>query len=550
MILQFIVLAFIILVALFLAAEGPLTAVLLLASAIFASALAMGIYEPVSHIMLGWRPGFARGVSFLLIFFIGFSIIRSLFDFLVRGDINLPLWPARISAGIVGFFVGMIVIGSVMIGVEMLPLPATILGFNRYPQGMSRTVGNSTGLWLAPDSFTLLLWDSLSGGAFGGPVAFATVHPDLSRELYGYRHTIQYSGHHAMSPNLLTVLGEGEPAHVLRQLGIPFPGDQNKIILIRSSVRHGHKPPDVSSDEGYLRLTPTEVRLITAQGSQYYPIGYLKDGSQFRPITLNTPIVDDYRRVKGHHVVIQNWVFKIRRSQQPQYLEIKGTARVDLAATTFPKELASLPVADYPQHPYANSSLTVAMAPGQTSHLVHVWVIRSNTPKSHISDALQSAYHRLGVISKAIRANSAVWTEAEAKVKGIPNPDVAASFRNQANMRMADSGSMPEDLSIMIPIFLNSQVDKTTSSSLSRMKVYFNDTLLPLLKRDRVSNVSLSGTTAQSIHIAPGSYVVLAWRTGAAKMKVWLNTANITAGTKTNLNLAKSNLLVDYNLSK
>ncbi len=550
MILQFIVLLYILLVAMFLATEGPLTAILVLASALFASGLAMGIYEPVSHYLMGWRPGFARGASFLLIFFIGFSAIRSLFDFLVRGEIDLPLWPARISAGVVGFFVGMIIIGSVVIGVEMLPLPTTILGFNRYPDGIFQKAGNSSGLWLAPDSFTIAIWDSLSEGAFGGPTSFADVHPDLSRELYGLRHTIQFTGHHALAPQLLSVLGEGEPAHVLRLLGIPEPAADRKIILIRSQVRRGTKPPAISSDAGFLRLTPTEVRLVTKEGSQYYPIGYLKDGAQFRPLTLNSPVVDDFRRVKGHHVVIQNWIFEINRDQKPKYFEIKGTARVDMTAITLPKSLAALPVDDYPQHPYANSTLAVSLSSGQSKHLVHAWIIRATTPKHHIGDALQNAYHRLGIISRAINANDAAWTQAEAKVKGTPTPGAAISYRNQANMRMPDTDSEPENYDLMIPIFLNSQVGKTTSDSLSRIKTYLNGTLLPLLKQDRVANLSLNGSTVQTLHIAPGSYVIFAWRAGAAKMKIWLKNADVKAGTSTSAVLGAQNLQVHYNLSK
>ncbi len=550
MILQIIVLLFILLAALFLTTEGPLTAVLVFASAVFASALAMGIYEPVSHFFMGMRPGYARGAAFLLVFFVGFSVIRSLFDFLVRGDIDMPLWPAKITAGIVGFFTGMIIIGSVVIGVEMLPLPTTILGFNRYPQGMTQQAGNSSGLWLAPDSFTIAIWNSLSGGAFGGSPSFAAVHPDISRELYGYRHTIQYSGHHALAPQLLKVLGEGEPEHVLHLLGIPQPPAGRKIILIRSQVRHGSKPPAISSDGGYLRLTPTEVRLVTAQGSQYYPIGYLKDGAQFRPLTLNTPIVDDYRRVGGKHVVIQNWIFQVRRDQKPRYFEIKGSARVDLAAITLPKSLAALPVADYPQHPYANSTLAISLDAGQGKGLVHCWIVRASTPKQHIEYALQNAFHRLGIISRAIRKNDAAWTKAENAVKGEPTPGEATMYRGQANMRMPDTASAPEDWELMIPIFLNSQVGKTTSDSLSRLKTYVKGTLLPLLKRDRTASLSLVGAARQTIHIAPGGYVLFAWRTSAAKMKVWLGSATVKAGSSTTKVLTSQNLQVNYDLSK
>ena len=221
MILQFIVLLFIILFALYMANEGPLSALLLFCASFFASALAMGVYQAWSKPILNHRPDFAYGVTFLLVFFLGFSLIRTAFDYLIRGDVELPLWPGRIVGGVFGFFTAMVLIGSVMIGVQMLPLPSSILGYDRYSTAQDLASHSASGLWLDPDGFVTSLWGLVSGRSLGAH-SFSKYNPAPLRQFYADRYTVQYAGAKALPPSLLHVPFAGPlPVGLIKQYGIP-----------------------------------------------------------------------------------------------------------------------------------------------------------------------------------------------------------------------------------------------------------------------------------------------------------------------------------------
>jgi hypothetical protein len=553
MILQLIVLTLIILIALFLANEGALSAILLLFAAVFASTLTMGIYEIAAQPLLGWQPDYARGLAFLLIFFLSFSAIRFLFDYLIRGDINLPLLPGRIIGGAVGFFAALVIVGTTLIGIDMLPLPTTILGYNRYPTS-SGMAGKPAGMWLAPDSFTSWIWSHLSGGAWGGSVPFVQIHPNILRELYGYRHTVQYAGRKALSPNLLTVLAASRvPLKTISALGIPNPGAYHYILVVRSKVRRGSKPPDISDDEGYFRLTPTEVRLVTTHQRQYYPIGYLKFGKRFRALQLHSPIVDDYRSVGGHHVVIQNWVFRIKDNESPLVFEIKSTARVDFQQVAISKKLAPLLAADYPQLPYNRAALKLTLSLHAPPGPVHLWILRATTDLSHVRNAVQQAYRRLGRIAQAVQGHQPVWSTAVRRTIGNPSAANALQYRSIANAMVGQTGHFTESWTELVPVLLASQVGHNTTECMSRLHHYLQITLKPLMKRDQIAALTPAVSSPGqplTIRVAPGNYALVAWSSSTAGMRVWVSQAQVEPNGSTSALLNDSQLVVSYQLGK
>ncbi len=200
MILSLLVLLIIILLTLYLATQGALSAALELVAAAFASIAAMALFEPLQGIIAGWRPEYARGVTFLVLYFLIFSGLRLATDQLVPKNVVMPAWIDRSLGAVVGFFAAMIVMGTTVIGVEMLPLGTTLLDFDRFPtanrmrpeaDAAPGAFASQNGLWLNPDRFVLGLWGLTSGRALGGSQSFSRIHPDLSVESYGYRNVVQ-----------------------------------------------------------------------------------------------------------------------------------------------------------------------------------------------------------------------------------------------------------------------------------------------------------------------------------------------------------------------
>src|SRR6185369_11751111 len=100
MIFNVIVLVLIVLITLYLSTQGMLSSLLALATAMFSSILAMGLMEPLQGIIAGaWRGDYARGVTFLILFLVLFSVTRVVADLVVPKNIKVQLWVNRIVGG-------------------------------------------------------------------------------------------------------------------------------------------------------------------------------------------------------------------------------------------------------------------------------------------------------------------------------------------------------------------------------------------------------------------------------------------------------------------
>lgn len=546
MIIDIVVLLFLGFAVFLMVNEGPFSAIILLFCSLISSITTMGYYEITANFFAKW-PDMARGVAFLLTFFLLLTVTRTIFDFLVRDDIELPPLIAKIASGTIGFFIGMVVIGTVLIGIQMLPLTSTIAGYNRYPNGMAR---RSTAIWLDPDGFVESIWDMTSGNSFGGSPAFAIVHPHLLRELYGLRYTVQYAGRKTLAPSLLKVLAAGSiPDNKTALFHIPpMPG--KKIVVVRTEVDHGSSQPAISSDAGYFRLTPSEVRLVTTQGHQYYPIGFLKDGAVFKRLTFNSAIVDDYRHVNGHRVVIQNWIFAVQPSQRPYFIELKGTARGMIADTGVPRTLVALPLHYYPKLAYENSKLTITVAAtGKVGTLVGV-AVPSQIRMLKIAGLVQAAYRRLGVISRAISNSQPPWSDAGAHTVGSPSATQAGQWRSMSNQLIANGNSHQEPWWEVLQLLLTGQVSTDTSRSLARVRHYFKTVIIPLLDAQEPVKLRLTPGVPQTIRIAPGNWQIVLWSIHSSRMYVWSKSATVQIGQANSITMGASDRIVDYNLSK
>jgi hypothetical protein len=429
----------------------------------------------------------------------------------------------------------------------MLPLTSTIAGYNRYPNGLARS---SSAIWFDPDGFVESIWDITSGNSFGGSPAFAIVHPHLLRELYGLRYTVQYAGRKTLAPSLLKVMAAGTiPGNKTSLVHIP-PRPGKKVLVIRTEVHHGSKQPAISSDSGYFRLTPSEVRLVTTNGHQYYPVGFLRDGAVFQKLTFNSALVDDYRHVNGHRVVIQNWIFAIQPSQKPYFIELKGTARGMIAGAGVAKTLAALPIHYYPKLAYENSKLTITVAASSKVGTLVGVAVPAQIRMLKVAGLVQAAYRRLGTISRAISASKPPWSDAGAKTVGSPSASQATEWRSMGNSLIANGNSHEEPWWQVLQLLVTSQVGTDTSRSLARERHYFKNEIIPLLNAQEPVKLTLTPGAAKTIRIAPGSWQIILWSIHSSRMYVWSKSATVRIGQANRVDLGGSDLIVNYYLSK
>ena len=207
MLLNFVVLVLILLVAAYYSSQGLFTATLNLIAAVFASLISMACYP------LGLSDLHSRAICLLLpLFMFALGLCKLAANRAVPKAIKFTKTIDSVGGGIMGFFAALVIVGTVVIGFDMLPLHTEYLGFDRYPEdsgmkgdqpGQPARPGN---LWVAPDRFTLFVWNAGSGHGLGGDQSYAAVHPDQTVESYGYRNVAIY-GSLPLAPSSLVPEG-------------------------------------------------------------------------------------------------------------------------------------------------------------------------------------------------------------------------------------------------------------------------------------------------------------------------------------------------------
>ena len=211
MLLNLLAIVLVLLLAAYLANLGVLSCMMTLISAAFATILAGALFEPLQGILAGWRPDYARGFTFLILFTVVFALCRFASDFAVPKNIKLPQIINRTVGGALGLLASLIIIGSLLIAVQMLPFGTSIFGYDRFAgeNGMQGDgpgmVAQGSNIWLEPDRLTLALWEATSGKSMGGDHTFTSVHPDFLTESYGYRNSVQSGVTLTLPPDLFKV---------------------------------------------------------------------------------------------------------------------------------------------------------------------------------------------------------------------------------------------------------------------------------------------------------------------------------------------------------
>src|SRR5271170_2772845 len=382
MILNGVSLLLILLMAAYLGNQGVLSALLTLITATFASILAAAYFEPLQGLLAGWRPDYARGITFLLLFFLAFSGCRIAADMLILKNLKLPRLIDRAIGGVVGLFAGLVIVGSTLIGIQMLPLGTNLLGYDRFGGENGMQVYDDEGngknavwnglaagsnIWLMPDNFTVGIWNLALGKALGGNQTFTSVHPNFLVESYGYRQTVQPGVAATLPPDLFSVQTAWVSSDPTYLSMFKITDTDKALVMVRTEVKQGGDPPKVSANMGttgndakpYFFVTPTEVRLVTDKLRQYYPIGYLEKGSRFIVTPYDTgQLADDFP--KDNDKVVEDWLFEINSDEKPQFIEVKQLARVPLAGLIKDKPFGPTASSEYaPRTSRADQSTVV-----------------------------------------------------------------------------------------------------------------------------------------------------------------------------------------------
>jgi hypothetical protein len=353
MVLSIVVILLVGIIAFFHFTEGFLTALISAISAVLAAALAVGYCEPVvANVFHATMADCSDSIALVLLFVVGYTVIRMLFDKLIPGNVRTPATLDKVASAAMGLVAGTYAVGIFVIALQMLPYGPTIsfFGYARFPVVATRAVyvhgsgyasdldavvndqmvdatldpeKETQRLWLPVDDLVLNTVGHLSdGGSLAGARTLASVHPDWLGELFGERLGEQTGNRRnalvAPGTTPVTVEGVYAPASLpaydgygenpkrakldteLRPPGYKSPyGDTIKAgggklpLVVRIKLR-----PGVTDDaDHFFRFSPGQVRLALRQpngdgefgpATNYNPIGTMEDGK------VITSRVDDF----------------------------------------------------------------------------------------------------------------------------------------------------------------------------------------------------------------------------------------------------------------
>jgi hypothetical protein len=301
MILMIILGLFILGVAFFQAIQGSFSALLMAVLTVLCAALAFNYYEPLANMLLGRQGGYAHGPVLVALFFIPLLALRVAIDRYLPGNVNLGLWPDRLAGFGLGLVTAFIMGGVLVIAMEMLPLPSSIVTWQPYDDTLT-VKDEGPPAWAS--RFTMGVMKYLSTNSLS-PISaegdLDKAHDEIDLENFGVRNRPDGS-EVRIPPQALEVSDACElvdppqpgqatlPPEVKRFLqDIPRtaqmePQAPSRVLVVRCWVSSDAR----DSVDNYLRLPATQFRLINAAGQSFYPVGYLTYCASWRLETKKT----------------------------------------------------------------------------------------------------------------------------------------------------------------------------------------------------------------------------------------------------------------------
>ncbi len=293
--------------------QGTFSALIMAVLTTLCAAAALSFYEPLASFLYERQSAYADAAALMALFIVPLLILRMIIDRFFRANLVLGVWTDRIFGGALGFYVGQIIAGMLLIALQMLPMGAEFLFYKPYDADLNR----DQRVWpFRPDEFTLGWMNTLSLGGLGGERSYKSVHDDLLLELYCARNTAGKFGRVDAFPGAIAV---------------------EKAFLLPDSVPQGHFSYDVPANnrlpkkqldriyvirvlvsdrvrgmDNWWRLPATHFRLVSDAGRSYYPVAYLRQ-------EINLPPNTDYD-FQGRTKDLAYVTPDVRRGQEQKYI--------------------------------------------------------------------------------------------------------------------------------------------------------------------------------------------------------------------------------------
>ena len=308
--------------------HGMFSALIMAVVCVLGATLALGTHETLAEqVLVDLIGDYAYPAAFVGIFGVTVFGLRVLLDMFVPRNTLLPSFVDRVGSAFFGVITGLLAAGVLGIGIQMLPIGPTILGFQRYDE-QDQPRHN---LWLNPDAFTVNLCGYLANHTFSGETSWQSTHPDFLTELHWLRNTESGGSRISANPRSVTATGSLWTTERLyrfkrgagRGSSNSFEavdGPPTGMLWLGVSTQVNQ---DGTDSDGQYRFSPSQVRLVGETQDAITRQYTTKGVGPFDGLHL----LADSQPLWGNGTGKFDFVFEVPEDFKPRFVEFKRSGR-------------------------------------------------------------------------------------------------------------------------------------------------------------------------------------------------------------------------------
>lgn len=327
--LNLLVLLMLVLITFFQSLQGLFGALLLLVLSVISSVVAFGFYEDLYKGMLAQAlPGEGQAVALMALFLVTLLVLRLITDFGIKGQVLFPQKMDRIGGALLGFFVALVMTGTTVTAIQMLPADQQVLGFQRHQMTNGKLA--TQGVWFGVDRFAVGLSSTILDGSLTGKTAreglFEDLHPDLLADLDA-RRSAGVPSPAAPGSTKLKIEQLWSPDRVVSADGkTPLsPEAGAKFLAVRVS-------PSGSLPGAF---TPLQMRIVGTRGNRVQEF-LLRAASRGNDAPVEVQPLSRYQL----GAVTMNLVYEIPSSATPWYMTFNSQGYVEISEKQLKEQAA------------------------------------------------------------------------------------------------------------------------------------------------------------------------------------------------------------------
>lgn len=320
-----------------------------LMAAVIATVLAFSYHEAASNLFLSRGVGldWAMAGCYVLIFVLGFAILRALSDQIVGIGIDLGKLPKNVAAIVCGLLTGLIISGNVLVAMGLMPVQHAF-AYSRFAPDRPINLSRPSVPMLNPDGVVTGLYSWLSRGSLASNRSFAVVQTDFLTRCHLNRYRVNEDVPAiASSQSLVLPPASKRP---VRTWDIPETGEVTvvRVGIVAKSIKDG----GANNAAGQIKFYPAQIRLICKPsgdadnlrgvGQAVLPSGFMVYRNPNAPLDGKAFVAKELGDIMDKDGALgvregKLWIdaaFKIPAGQTPVAFQFKQNATVSLIGVT------------------------------------------------------------------------------------------------------------------------------------------------------------------------------------------------------------------------